>query len=82
MVEPREELATSEGFPTNALLGFANMLFKLLVDYQPKGVAVAWDTRPVCINWMNIFAPLACTASVTRFHPATCAAENIPGMRG
>jgi DNA polymerase I len=41
-----EELATSEGFPTNALLGFVNMLFKLLVDYQPKGVAVAWDTRP------------------------------------
>jgi DNA polymerase-1 len=42
-----EELATSEGFPTNALLGFTNMLFKLLVDYRPKGVAVAWDTRPV-----------------------------------
>jgi DNA polymerase-1 len=41
-----EELATSEGFPTNALLGFVNMLFKLLVDYRPKGVAVAWDTRP------------------------------------
>src|SRR5881227_2113751 len=42
-----EELATSEGFPTNALLGFTNMLFKLLGDYRPKGVAVAWDTRPV-----------------------------------
>src|ERR671919_115352 len=42
-----EELATSEGFPTNALLGFTNMLFKLLADYRPKGVAVAWDTRPV-----------------------------------
>src|SRR4029077_6255143 len=42
-----EELATSEGFTTNALLGFANMLFKLLADYRPKGVAVAWDTRPV-----------------------------------
>jgi DNA polymerase-1 len=42
-----EELATSEGFPTGALLGFANMLFKLLVDYRPQGVAVAWDTRPV-----------------------------------
>ncbi len=42
-----EELATSEGFPTNALLGFTNMLFKLLSDYRPKGVAVAWDTRPV-----------------------------------
>jgi DNA polymerase I len=42
-----EELATSEGMPTNALLGFTNMLFKLLTDYKPKGVAVAWDTRPV-----------------------------------
>ncbi len=42
-----EELATTEGFPTNALLGFTNMLFKLLADYRPKGVAVAWDTRPV-----------------------------------
>src|SRR5438270_771036 len=42
-----EELATSDGFPTNALLGFTNMLFKLLSDYKPKGVAVAWDTRPV-----------------------------------
>jgi DNA polymerase I len=42
-----EELATTEGFSTNALLGFTNMLFKLLADYRPKGVAVAWDTRPV-----------------------------------
>ncbi|MGI8420790.1 MAG: DNA polymerase, partial [Gaiellaceae bacterium] len=42
-----EELATSDGFPTNALLGFTNMLFKLLADYRPRGVAVAWDTRTV-----------------------------------
>src|SRR5438093_6919800 len=42
-----EELATSEGFSTNALLGFTNMLFKLLADYRPKGVAVAWDTHAV-----------------------------------
>src|ERR1044071_4475341 len=42
-----EELATTEGFATGALLGFTNMLFKLLSDYKPKGVAVAWDTRPV-----------------------------------
>src|SRR5881394_3167363 len=42
-----EELATTEGFPTNALLGFTNMLFKLLTDYKPKGVAVAWDSRAV-----------------------------------
>jgi DNA polymerase-1 len=42
-----EELQTTEGQPTNALLGFTNMLFKLLTDYTPRGVAVAWDTRPV-----------------------------------
>jgi DNA polymerase-1 len=41
-----EELATSDGMPTNALLGFGNMLFKLLADYRPRGVAVAWDTKP------------------------------------
>jgi DNA polymerase-1 len=42
-----EELVTTDGQPTNALLGFTNMLFKLLADYRPKGVAVAWDSRPV-----------------------------------
>jgi DNA polymerase-1 len=42
-----EELATSEGFATNALLGFTNMLFRLLSDYRPRGVAIAWDTKPV-----------------------------------
>lgn len=40
------ELATTYGLPTNAILGFANMLFKMLLDYRPRGVAVAWDTRP------------------------------------
>src|SRR6266566_3989128 len=29
-----EELATSEGFSTNALLGFTNMLFELLDTYK------------------------------------------------
>ena len=42
-----EELQTTDGQPTNALLGFTNMLFKLLSDYRPRGVAVAWDTKPV-----------------------------------
>src|ERR671930_2069090 len=42
-----EELQTTDGQPTNALLGFTNMLFKLLSDYRPKGVAVAWDPRTV-----------------------------------
>ncbi len=40
-------MQTTDGQPTNALLGFTNMLFKLLADYRPKGVAVAWDSRPV-----------------------------------
>ena len=30
-----EELQTTDGQPTNALLGFTNMLFKLLSDYAP-----------------------------------------------
>ena len=42
-----EELVTTDGQPTNALLGVTNMLFKLLADSRPKGVAVAWDSRPV-----------------------------------
>src|SRR5213083_2349159 len=42
-----EELATTEVFSTNALRGFTNMLFKLLTDYRPRGVAVAWDTHAV-----------------------------------
>lgn len=41
-----DSLSTSEGFPTNALLGFANMMLKLVIDYRPKNVVVAWDTRP------------------------------------
>jgi len=45
-----EELQTAEGQPTNALLGFTNMLFKLLTDYRPKAVAVAWDSRPTHRN--------------------------------
>ena len=35
------------GLPDERALGFTNMLFKLLSDYRPKGVAVAWDTSPV-----------------------------------
>ncbi len=40
------ELATKSGEPTNALLGFANMLFRLVTDYKPKGVVVTWDKKP------------------------------------
>ncbi len=38
-----ESIATSDGFPTNALYGFSTMLIKILTDYRPAAVVVAWD---------------------------------------
>jgi len=40
-----ETIATSEGFPTNALYGFAAMLLKVLAEFGPANVVVAWDAR-------------------------------------
>jgi len=40
-----EGIATSTGFPTNALYGFCAMMIKILSDYRPDGVIVAWDSR-------------------------------------
>src|SRR5438270_411770 len=42
-----EELQTVDGQPTNALLGTANMLMKMLTEYRPQTVLVAWDEKPV-----------------------------------
>jgi DNA polymerase-1 len=38
-----ESIATSTGVPTNAILGFASMLVKILTDYGPKATVVVWD---------------------------------------
>jgi DNA polymerase-1 len=38
-----QEIATADGRPTNALLGFSNMLIKLITDFDPQTVIVAWD---------------------------------------
>ncbi|MBX5470576.1 MAG: DNA polymerase I [Thermoleophilaceae bacterium] len=38
-----ETIATSKGFPTNAIFGFASMLVKILTDYGQKPTLVAWD---------------------------------------
>ena len=38
-----ESIATSRGFPTNAIFGFASMLVKLLTEYGPKPTLVVWD---------------------------------------
>jgi len=40
-----ESIATRDGFPTNALYGLSQMLLKLIVDYRPAALAVAWDAR-------------------------------------
>lgn len=36
-------LRTSDGRPTNALYGFANMILRLLDEYRPTAAAIAWD---------------------------------------
>src|SRR3954469_24859712 len=38
-----ESIATSTGFPTNAIFGFASMLVKILTEYGPKNTVVVWD---------------------------------------
>jgi DNA polymerase I len=39
------DIATSDGLPTNALYGFCLMVIKILADYRPGAVIVAWDSR-------------------------------------
>ncbi|HEY3185876.1 MAG TPA: 5'-3' exonuclease H3TH domain-containing protein, partial [Solirubrobacteraceae bacterium] len=38
-----ESIATSTGFPTNAIFGFASMLVKILTDYGQVPTLVVWD---------------------------------------
>jgi DNA polymerase-1 len=38
-----ESIATSDGRPTNTILGFASMLVKILTDYGDVPVVVVWD---------------------------------------
>jgi len=40
-----QDLATSSGQVTNAVLGFTSMLINLVRDHRPDGVAVAFDRR-------------------------------------
>ena len=39
----RQYLSTKAGLPTNAILGFANMLIKLLEEERPEHLAIAFD---------------------------------------
>ncbi|MFN8159688.1 MAG: DNA polymerase I [Solirubrobacterales bacterium] len=38
-----ESISTSDGRPTNAIYGFASMLAKIVTDFRPGGLIVAWD---------------------------------------
>ncbi len=38
------EISTSGGFPTNGLYGFCSMIIKILGEYKPEAVIVAWDS--------------------------------------
>lgn len=40
-----ESIATSTGFPTNALYGLSQMLLKIIAEYRPACIVVAWDAR-------------------------------------
>ena len=39
----RQYLSTKAGLPTNAILGFANMLIRLLEEERPEHLAIAFD---------------------------------------
>ncbi len=39
-----KSLTNSKGFPTNAILGFTNMLLKIIRDKKPEGLVVAFDS--------------------------------------
>lgn len=39
-----KRLSNSKGFPTNAIYGFTNMLFKIIKDRQPDALAITFDS--------------------------------------
>jgi DNA polymerase-1 len=39
-----KDLSNSKGFPTNAIFGFTNMLFKLLREKKPDAIAIVLDS--------------------------------------
>ncbi|MXW43888.1 MAG: DNA polymerase I [Candidatus Dadabacteria bacterium] len=41
----RADLSTSDGFPTNAVYGFATMLLKFLREYEPRYLGMVFDSR-------------------------------------
>ena len=40
-----DSISTRDGFPTNALYGLSQMLMKIVTEYEPCTIIVAWDGR-------------------------------------
>jgi len=40
-----ETITTRSGLPTNALFGLSQMLLKIIAEYRPASIVVAWDAR-------------------------------------
>jgi len=40
-----ESITMRDGFPTNALHGLSQMLLKIVTEYRPASIVVAWDAR-------------------------------------
>ena len=40
-----DSISTREGFPTNAIYGLSQMLMKIVSEYEPCSIIVAWDAR-------------------------------------
>ncbi len=40
-----ESITMGDGFPTNAIYGLSQMLLKIVTEYRPASVVVAWDAR-------------------------------------
>jgi len=38
-----DTITTADGFPTNALFGLSQMFLKIVAEYRPANVVVAWD---------------------------------------
>ena len=60
-----EDLATKSGQVTNAVFGFTRMLIRLLKDFHPDGVAVAWDVSRSDSGKPSVFRKIRSAAAAT-----------------
>ena len=52
-----DSMATADGRPTNAIFGLASMMVKLISDYRPRQIVVAWDAGMSCMTATCVGSP-------------------------